>query len=178
MCSLSTGSSITPLLGRRASDDLARDHHHFLVGERDVLARLDRGERGTKPERADQRRDDHRGFGMGRDGDGALGAVQDRHLIGPEPRGQLARELRSRDQHQLGPKPLYLLGQPIEIAARRQRDDLEPIREAAHNVERGDADRTGRAQNRDRFHRAPVRFALRSAVGQLDQAAAKAAERR
>ena len=61
----------------RGRHHLARNNQHFLVGERDILARRDRGQGGTESERADQGRNHDRGRRMSRHGDGAFASMMD-----------------------------------------------------------------------------------------------------
>ena len=52
LCSLSTGRIATPRRARRVRHERAGHHQHFLVGERDRLARLDRREHRFERRRA------------------------------------------------------------------------------------------------------------------------------
>ncbi len=153
------------VLAHRASHDLAGDDQHFLIGEGDILAGLDRSERRRQTECTDQRRHHELGFGMGRDRDRAFVAVHNGDFERPNPIGEVARQLGGFDGDQLRAKAANLIGEQIEIAAGRHRDHAKAIGEARDHVERGDADRTGRADDRDRLHRITAKLsAARSAI--------------
>ena len=77
LCSLSTGRMATPRLPRRGGHERARHDQHFLVGQRDRLARLDRGQHRLEPRGARGRADHDVDGWMRGDGDQALGAGTD-----------------------------------------------------------------------------------------------------
>ena len=74
LCSLSTGRIATPRRARRVHHEPAGHHQHFLVGERDRLAGVDRREHGFERGRARRGAQHEVDVGMGGDGDQAFAA--------------------------------------------------------------------------------------------------------
>src|SRR5258705_6744186 len=89
---------------------------------------------------------------MRRDCDRAFETMNYRDSLTAQPRCKFARKFRRRYRNQLGVKALHLFHEQIEVAARSHRGDAKAIAETADHVERGDADRSSRAENRNRFH--------------------------
>ena len=77
LCSLSTGRIGDAAAPRRVDDQLARHDEHFLVGERDRLACLDRGEHRFERRGPGRRTQDDVDVGMRRDGNQTLGPASE-----------------------------------------------------------------------------------------------------
>ena len=123
LCSLSSGKRLTPAAPRRRPHQLAGDHQHFLVRQRDVLARLDRRQRRHQPERTDQRGDHELGLRSGRHPrDAPRHRRRSRPRNSGHPRAQAPRHSASSAVATTrGLKAPHLLGQPLDVAAGRQR---------------------------------------------------------
>ena len=127
-----------------------RRHHRtagdeaLLVGEREALAVLERGERGRQAGEADHRVEDDVDLG-------------ERRQLGEHVRG-IGTEARRVE----GNAELRGLGlQQLAVARRSERDDLVLVAVVADDVERLRADRTGRAEDRDAAHQTGLARAVR-----------------
>ena len=123
LCSLSTGRIATPRAARGLRHERARHDEHFLVGEGDRLAGVDRGEHGLEAGGAGRRADDDVGVGMGRDGDQTIGAT------GQRCRRRRRRTLRSAGRAaSMWPTPQCAAdsARPARRAARRCRPRRAP----------------------------------------------------
>ncbi len=134
--------------------ELAADNEALLVGERERLPALERGERGPKTGRADQTV--HHDVGLGFAGDGLGGIGTDDQLHAGE-RAQLLLHVVGRvlvgDGHQRRQEFPDLPHEQILVGtARGQADDLEPIGIAPDHVEGLRADGAGRAEDGERPH--------------------------
>ena len=103
MCSLSTGRMRHPAAPRRGRDQLAGHHQHFLVGERDRLAGVDRRQHRLERGGARRRAQDDVDVGVRGDGDQPLGPARDDTGVGrrrresdPRPRPRPARRPAGR----------------------------------------------------------------------------------
>ena len=130
----------------RGRDEFAGHDQRLLVGQRHGLARLQCGERRTKPGIADHRREHH---------------VDRRHLhhvgdgirAGPHFHRQVGKRLLERrvmlfvgNHDHLGPELACLLGEQGDVLSCHEGVDLEAIRVVPDDIERLCADRSGGAQ--------------------------------
>src|SRR5947209_5703749 len=92
---------------------------------------------------------------MGCDRHHPLAAVEDLGPLRLHAQGELVSELGSSDRDQFGVETAHLIREQLNIVSSRHSYDAEALREAADNVQGGRADRTGGAEDRDRFHGYP-----------------------
>ncbi len=141
-------------LGQGGEEERAGDHERFLVGEQHELSRPRSGERARQARRAHHR--GHHRIGLGKRGDPLERARPGEHLRGDSPgpeRGPQA--LRGRLVRHRRPARLEALALRRELVvarAGRERQDLEALRVARHDVERALADRSRGAENGQPLH--------------------------
>ena len=129
--------------------ELATDHERFLVGERDRLPGLQRGQRGAEAGRSDQPVENEVGVGLRR----AMTSAASGPTISSTPFTWPSLALTSaaaflvRDGDERGQEfRAWPTSSSWFIPRRRQTDDLEPLRVPAHDVERLRPDGPGRAE--------------------------------
>ena len=142
-----------PSLGGQPHDVVAAHDERLLVGQRDFLARFDGGHRGQQT-RVSHQRVDHRVDRVG------LHYLPDRVGTRVDLDGAVGQRAAQRvvfrvvgDDHRIGREFLGLTGQRLPVAVRGERGDFEQFGVLADDVERLDADRTGRTEQGDTlFH--------------------------
>src|SRR6266542_4386752 len=134
-----------------AHEQLAREHERLLVREADRLAGLDGGRGRAEPRRAGDRGEHEVHVRVGRREDRSGVAADHLDAGGDEP-AQLARGGLVRDRDEARVEAAHLLGEPGDVLAGGERDDLEPLGEGRDDVQRLDADGAGRAEDGDALH--------------------------
>ncbi len=126
----------------------ARHDEHFLVGQRDVAAGANAGQRGLQAGRPHERRHQEIGLVRGHRQQ-AVRAVDDLRRRAGQPCSQRLGAIRVADRHQLGLEAPHLLCQLLHVASRRQRDDAETLGKGSCHGQRLLADAAGAAQDGD-----------------------------
>ena len=134
---------------RGRHDQLTGDHEHFLAGQRDVFAGLERGEGRTQPPRAHDGDQHHvRAFPGGQLLQPA-GAGENGHRLVIELRPQFQLRGRVRHRQSVGPQGVRLHREPIDIAEPRHPDHAHPPGQLTGHPACALPDRAGRAENHD-----------------------------
>ncbi len=145
------GQQLYPLPRHRRHHQLPGHHQGFLVGQGDILARLDRGQGGGEAGRSDNGRNHQFRFGQG--GHQFIAFPADQHPVAPARRQALdeiaGHILGHRDQQ--GMKGLDLVAQQLDVVARRHPHDPEAAGILAHHVEDVAADGAGGTEQGDVF---------------------------
>ena len=136
----------------------ARHDENLLVGERDSLAGVDRGEHRLEARRA-RRREQHRvhvGPGDDRHEAGTTGS-RERTRPGAAG-GQLALQRLQRGvrghRHGGGREPGHLVGEERRVLTGRERDDAKAVRMRLGHRQRAASDRSRRADDGEAVHQA------------------------
>ena len=154
LCSLSTGSTATPRAPRGVHHERAGHDENFLVGERDRLSGVDRGEHGIERRCAGRREQHDVDVGMRGDRNQPLGSAERRD--GTRARGRCSsaayrgERVSGRHRDRLGRETARPARRTAsDVLAGRQRHDAQPIGMRGDNGQRALPDRAGRAENGD-----------------------------
>ena len=138
--------------GSLARHQFARHDQRFLVGERHILARANRGQRRGQAQRPDQCRHDQVRGCVRRDVLQTLRTPYDGTAVIRDCAAQCRDVVFPCHGNETGPERADLLAEARQVLPRGQRGHLEPVGEPRDDVERRDADRTRRAENGEPFH--------------------------
>ncbi len=130
-------------------------HEHFLVRERQRLARVNGRERGFEARRAGRGTENQVDVRVRRGRDQPVSSDRENLEIGlpVHARRQFVPRGVGRDTDRPRSKTAHLLGKERRVLARGERDDREPVRMRRDDIERALPDRTGGAEHGDAFHR-------------------------
>jgi len=145
------GQDLSPVVERLLRHVLAGHDERFLVCQGDVATESERFVSRHQAKRPDQRTDDQVDSVVRGDRDQTVFAVE--HTAAPlDAPLELGGGVGVPYADRLGFHAANLLLEQIEVAARRQRHDLERIRKSFDDIERTHSDRTRRSEDGQSFH--------------------------
>ena len=144
----------------RLHDEPTGHDKHLLVGQRDRLARFDRGEHRVERRRAGGRAQHQIDVGMRGDGQQTCGTGE-RPLEGPgrrcrQPRPHRRQCVVGRHRDDTRAMPLDLFGESRRVGAGRQTDHVDQVGMRHRDRERAAPDGSGRPEDGDASHKCPV----------------------
>ena len=136
-----------------------RLHHQFpccdqslLVGQSNVLTRLYRGHGRNQPRSADNCRNHHVGFRVGRTSDQTFYPGDNLRSLWPDHFTQLGSVIWRHNGYKFRMTDINLLDKEFEIIPGGERFDLESIWMSRDDVKRIDTDRSGRTEYCQSLH--------------------------
>ncbi len=129
-----------------------RSHQGLLVGQSDVLPRLDRGGSRNEPRSTDNGGHHHVDLCGGGGGDQSLDTAEDFRPLGGKHRSQLPGQFLGRNRHQPRGELLDLPLQQLQIAPGGERHHLEPVPMGGDDLKSADPDGTGGTEYAELLH--------------------------